>query len=111
MNTIPGVPLSPVRRSAVVFLTIVVMLCASAYWLALGFMAAQMRTGVYGGPELGVAVAVLTFPPALVCTVICLILAGWRRSKLAWISFSSFAWPFIPLLAMMVWAILTHSWK
>ncbi len=48
---------------------------------------------VYEGPILGVAICVLTFPPALIFTSIALLLVGRQRCKLAWISLLVFVVP------------------
>ena len=45
---------------------------------------------------------VLTLPPALICTIISLILVGPRRSKLAWISLSIYFLPFIIVIILVV---------
>ena len=55
-------------------------------FLAGGFMALQVKAGVYDGPELGFIVGFVTFTPAFIATVISLILVGPKHCKLAWIS-------------------------
>jgi hypothetical protein len=58
-------------------------------------MEAQIATGVYDGPVLGVGVVCLTLPTVLLCAIAATVLAGFRRSKLAWISLSVY---FLPLV-------------
>lgn len=92
-------------------MSIVTVLCAGVYWLAYAFVAAQVYAGVYGGPELLIAATILTLVPALICTSIALILVGPRRCKLAWLSLSSFALPYVALFVWMIWAGIANLFK
>jgi hypothetical protein len=51
-------------------------------------MIMQVETGLYDDPSLGILVGLVTFPPALMATIISLLLVGPRHCKLAWISLS-----------------------
>ncbi len=105
MSSLPPVqPPSTIRRIFAIGLSVVTLKCALLYWLGYAFVTAQIYAGVYGGPELLIAVTFVTLPPALLCTVVALILVGWRRCKLAWISLSLFAWPYIALLFCVLYA-------
>jgi hypothetical protein len=55
----------------------------------------QAVAGVYDGPILILIVLFFTLPPAIICTVISLILVGPRRCKVAWISLCVFGLPFV----------------
>jgi hypothetical protein len=104
MTSLPAVQSpSSTRRYFAIGLSIVTLLCALLYWLVYAFVAAQAYASVYDGPALLIIGTIITLAPALVCTVIAIILVGWRRSKLAWISLSSFAWPYVALLVYMIW--------
>jgi hypothetical protein len=87
--------ISPVRRFIAVALGVVTLLCTLLWLLTLGFVTAQCVAGVYNGPELGVGILVLTFPPTLLCTIIALFLVGPRRCKLAWISLCVYIAPIV----------------
>jgi uncharacterized membrane protein (DUF485 family) len=108
---LPPLPPSATRRSFAIALSIITLLCALLYWLVLAFITAQIHAGVYGGPELGIAATILMLPPAAICTIIALILVGWRRCKLAWISLSSFAWPYVALLIYALWTGIGSLFK
>jgi hypothetical protein len=104
MNSFPASqPPSSTRRYFAIGLSITTLFCALLYWLVYAFVTAQVFAGVYDGPVLLIIATIITFPPALLCTVITMILVGWRRCKLAWISLSSFAWPYVALLVYMIW--------
>jgi len=111
MSAVPAVPPSATRRFFAIALSIITLLCALVYWLVLAFITAQVYAGVYGGPELGIAATILMLPPAVLCTVISLILVGWRRCKLALISLSSFAWPYVGLLIYALWTGIESLFK
>jgi hypothetical protein len=99
----PPIPPSATRRFFAIALSIITFLCALLYWLVLAFITAQIHAGVYGGPELVIAATFFLLPPAAICTLTALILVGWRRCRLAWISLSSFAWPYVALLIYALW--------
>jgi hypothetical protein len=104
-------PLSATRRFLAIGLSVITLLCALLYWLAYAFVTAQVYAGVYGGPELLIAVTVLTLPPAIVCTVIAMVLVGPLRCKLSWISLSSFGWPYVALFAWMLWTGVANLFR
>jgi hypothetical protein len=86
---------SPTKRFFAKALGIITMLCAALFFLSFVFVFLQAVTGVYDGPILIFIVLFLTLPPAIVCTIISLILVGPRRCKLAWISLCAFVVPFV----------------
>jgi hypothetical protein len=100
-----------IRQRFAVGLSVVTLLCALLYWLVYAFVTAQVYAGVYDGPVLLILVTILTGFPALLCTVTAMILVGWRRCKLAWISLSSFAWPYIALFIWVLWIGVVSLFK
>lgn len=112
MSSVPPTqPPSSTRRYFAIGLSIIAFLFALLYWLGHGFVAAQINAGVYGGPEGLILITFVTFPPALLCTVIAGNLVGWRRCKLACISLSSFAWPYVALFIWMLWTVIASILK
>lgn len=96
-------------------LGIITMLCAALFFLSFVFVFLQAVTKVYDGPILMFVVLFFTLPPAIVCTIISLILVGPRRCKLAWISLCSFAVPFVLcigiVLGITIWESLEKLFK
>jgi hypothetical protein len=99
---------SPTKRFFAKALGIITMLCAALFFLSFVFVFLQVAGGVYDGPILIFVVLFLTGPPAIVCTIISLILVGPRRCKLAWISLCSFVVPFVLCIGI---ALGVTIWK
>jgi len=69
----------------------------------------QGVAGVCHGPVLFFIVLVFTLPPAIICTVMTLILVGPRRGKLAWLSLCVFALPFLVAIGRALFAAATKA--
>jgi hypothetical protein len=95
MSFLPAPPPSRARQFLALVLGIITLLCVGLYWLTFAFFAAQVYTGVNENPALFVFVAFITLLPAALCTVLAMFVAGARYCKLAWISLSTFALPFV----------------
>ena len=102
---------SPTRRLIAVALGVVTVLCTLLWLLTFGLIVAQSVAGVYESPVLGIAILVLTFPPALLCTIIAMLLVGPRRCKLAWISLCIYIAPLVISFGAIFVDILWHTIK
>jgi len=89
--------LSTKRQITATVLGAITLACAALFYLSFGFVILQSLGGTYDGVALPIISLVLTLPPAVVCTIIAMILVGPKRCKLAWISFCSY-----PLLFMFM---------
>jgi hypothetical protein len=87
-------PISQTKKFIATALGIITLLCAVFFHLSFGLVIWQAVAGVYPGAGFVFIVLLITLPPAILCTVISLILVGPRRCKLAWISLCTFALPF-----------------
>jgi hypothetical protein len=96
--------ISPKRMFIATALGVITLLCAVLFYLSFGFVTLQAIGGVYDGPILVFIVLFLTLPPAIICTIISLILVGPRWCKLAWISLCSYPLFFIVLLIIVLCA-------
>ena len=103
--------MNPARRFIAVALGVVTVLCTLLWILTFALIVMQSVAGVYESPVLGVGVLVVTFPPALLCTIVALVLVGPRRCKLAWISFCIYVLPLVFTLGAMFVDILWNTIK
>ena len=84
-----------------------VALCATGWFASIAFTMRALKTTESGMPFfpgiiMGVGL-VLTLPPAIICTLVAIILVGPRRSKLAWVSLCLFALPLLCGVAIGIW--------
>ncbi|SRR5712692_6838736 len=100
---------SRTRKLVVTALGIVTLLCAALYFLSFEFVMWQAVAGVYDGPIGSMVVLFFTLPPAVICTVISLILVGPRRCKFAWVSLCVFALPFVVAIGGALFAPETKA--
>lgn len=91
--------MNPKRWAWAKGLGVVVALCALGWFASIGFTMVALRTVESEMPFfpgiIMVVGLVLTLPPAIVCTVIAMILAGPRGAKLAWMSLCLFLLPVV----------------
>ena len=89
------------RRVSAFVLGVVILLCAILWVFTFGYMILETASGT-NEKLLGPLVAILTFPPAFVCTVIAFLLVRPLQCKLAWISFAAYMLPWIIIFHVMV---------
>jgi hypothetical protein len=94
---------SATRRGWALALSLVSFLCAAVFLMAVAFSCWQAGAGVYDGPLLAIVAAFFTFPLALLCTIISVVLIGARNCKLAWLSLSGYTVPIILAIIAAVW--------
>lgn len=75
------------------------LLCTTGWYLAYGIAVLLLQNADQDGPPFSPGIVsvlgfLLTFPPAMISTLVALMLVGWRKSKLAWISFCVYVIPF-----------------
>jgi len=99
------------RRVVATICSLITACCAALFLLTIAFMIAQSVAGVYDSPILGVAVLMFTLPPAIICTLIAVILVGFRRCRLAWISLSTFVLPFALTLIAILWESVSKMFR
>jgi len=94
-------------------LGVVVALCAAGWFASIAFTMVALKTVDSGIPffpgiimVIGLAV---TLPPAIICTVIALLLVGPRRANLAWMSLCLFALPVIFGIAIGIWKSISKQ--
>jgi hypothetical protein len=98
---------SPKRQSAATVLGVITLACAVLFYLSFGFVMLQWAGGAYAGAALPFIILVLTFPPAIIRTIISLFLVGPRRCKLAWISWCLY--PLFFIFALIVAICAPHQ--
>ena len=85
----------------------VVALCAAGWFASIVFTMVALKTvdsGIPFFPGIIMVIGlVVTLPPAILCTVIAVVLVGLRRAKFAWISLRLFALPVIFGIAIGIW--------
>jgi glucan phosphoethanolaminetransferase (alkaline phosphatase superfamily) len=94
---------SRMRRGWALALSVVSFLCAAVFLLAVAFNCWQASAGVYNGPLLALVAALFTFPVALLCTLVSVVLVGARHCKLAWLSLSSYSLPIVLAIVAAAW--------
>jgi hypothetical protein len=94
---------SATRRGWALALSVVSLLCVALFVLALAFNCLQASAGVYDGPLLTILAAFFTFPIALLCTIVSMVLVGPRNCKLAWLSLSGYTLPIILAIIAAAW--------
>ena len=103
----PQTPISPKRRAWATGLGVVVALCAAGWFASIAFTMVALKTvdsGIPFFPGIIMVIGlVVTLPPAILCTVIAVVLVGLRRAKFAWISLCLFALPVIFGIAIGIW--------
>jgi hypothetical protein len=103
------VTITPRRRIIVACLSGMTLLCAAAF-LAACVVAWDGGKGLsLGGFLIIYAAFAFTLPIAIICTAVAFGLVGWRRCKLAWISFLSYALPFVIAIAAQLFAMMTET--
>jgi hypothetical protein len=95
---------SPKRQLVATSLGVITLLCVILFYLTFAFVMWQAIAGVYDGPILVFVALFFTAPPAIICTVISLMLVGPQRCKLAWISLCMYPAFFILLLIVAICA-------
>jgi hypothetical protein len=95
---------SPKRLLVATFLGVITLLCVVLFYLSYGFVTWQVVAGVYDSPILLLATLLFTAVPAIICTVISLILVGPQRCKLAWISLCMYPLFFILMFILALCA-------
>jgi hypothetical protein len=96
--------ISPPRKLVVTIFGVITLLCAILFFLSFLFVMWQAVAGVYDGAILLFVVLFLTLPPAILCTVVSLILVGPRQCKLAWVSLCMFVLPFLIAIGVILFA-------
>ena|ERR1039457_3726996 len=94
---------SATRRGWALALSLVSFLCAAVFLMAVAFNCWQASAGVYEGPLLAIVAAFFTFPVALLCTVVSVVLVGARNCKLAWLSLSGYTLPIALAIVAAAW--------
>ena len=93
-------------------LGVVVALCAFGWFASIGFTMVALRTiesDIPFFPGIIIVVGLLvTLPPAIVCTVIAMILVGPRGAKLAWMSLCLFLLPVLCGVGIGVWESISR---
>jgi len=109
----PQTPISPKKRAWATGLGVVVALCAAGWFASIVLTMVALKTvdsGIPFFPGIIMVVGlVVTFPPAVICTVIALFLVGPRRAKLAWMSLCLFALPVIFGIGISIWDSIFKS--
>lgn len=100
-------PVSPTRHAWAKGLGVVVALCAFAWFASIALTMVALKTidsdiPFFPGIIMGIGL-VVTLPPALLCTVIALILVGPRRARLAWMSLCLFVLPVLCGVGIGIW--------
>jgi hypothetical protein len=107
----PEPELGSLRRAIAMTLGVVTVLCALLWFLTFAFIVAQSIAGVYDSPFLALGILALTFPPALFCTTIAIILVGPRHCKLAWIALCIYVAPLVVSFSAILLTILWNTIK
>lgn len=90
----------PPRQVFATGLGLVSLICVAVFFLSIALTLSELENTGFDAPPFypGIIMVVgffVTFPIALVCTIIALVLVGFSRSKLAWISLVAFSAPLI----------------
>jgi hypothetical protein len=95
---------SPKRQLVATSLGVITLFCGILLYLSFAFVMWQTVAGVYDGPILVFVALCFTAPPAIICTVISLMLVGPQPCKLAWISLCMYPLFFIVMLIIAICA-------
>jgi len=95
---------TPKRQLVATCLDVITLFCVLLFYLIFAFVMWQAVAGVYSGPILVFVALFLTAPPAIISTVISLMLVGPQRCKLAWVSLCMYPAFFILLLIVAIFA-------
>ncbi len=87
-------------------LGVITLLCTLGWYCSYALTVVLLQdTGTDGPPFfpgiISLGGLILTFPPALICTLIAVKLVGWRHSWLAWGSFAIYVIPIVVVLLFM----------
>lgn len=105
--------ISPTRIAWARGLGVVVALCAFGWFASVGLTIFALKTIDSDMPFfpgiIEVIGLVVTLPPAILCTVIAMILVGPRRAKLAWMSLGLFLLPVLCGIGIGIWESIARD--
>ena len=101
------IQISPKRNAWAKGLGVVVALCAFGWFASIAFTMVALKTIDSEMPFFPGIIMVIglivTLPPAILCTVIAMVLVGPRRAKLAWLSLCLFLVPVLCGVGIGIW--------
>ena len=101
------IQISPKRNAWAQGLGVVVALCAFGWFASIAFTMVALKTIDSEMPFFPGIIMVIglivTLPPAILCTVIAMVLVGPRRAKLAWLSLCLFLVPVLCGVGIGIW--------